>query len=189
MIKKLYTLLLCLCFVSSLTLAKNTQVKFETTEGDIIIECYDELAPITVQNFLKYVKNGHYNGTHFHRVIEGFMIQGGGYTEDMQQKDTLAPIKNEASNGLKNKNLSIAMARTSDPHSATSQFFINVANNSFLNHTNKNSSRGWGYTVFGTVLKSSKGTIKKIEKSPVKYLNGHQHVPIKKVIIKNASIL
>lgn len=189
MIKKLYALLFCFCLVTIISFAKNTMVKFETTKGDIIIECFDEIAPVTVQNFLKYVKSGHYNNTHFHRVIEGFMIQGGGYTKDMKEKETLPPIKNEATNGLKNEKLTIAMARTSNPHSATAQFFINVANNSFLDHSNKNSSQGWGYAVFGKVLKKSNTTIKSIEKSDVGYLMGHEHVPVIKVEIKKASIL
>lgn len=129
-----------------------TQVTLTTNLGDIVIELYPRQAPISVANFIGYVKNGHYVGTVFHRVIPGFMAQGGGFTSALRQKPTLPPILNEADNGLKNQRGTVAMARTNDPHSATTQFFINLADNKFLDHTGKN-TQGWGYTVFGKVIK------------------------------------
>ena len=131
---------------------KPVKVKLTTSMGDIILELYPDKAPATVANFLQYVKDGFYNGTVFHRVIDGFMIQGGGLTADLQKKATRAPIKNEADNGLKNEPYTVAMARTNDPDSATSQFFINVADNKALNFKAKN-ARDWGYTVFGSVVR------------------------------------
>jgi cyclophilin family peptidyl-prolyl cis-trans isomerase len=128
-----------------------SEVKLQTNLGAIVLELDEAKAPNTVKNFLAYVKEGHYDGTIFHRVIGGFMAQGGGYGQDFRQKPTHAPIKNEADNGLKNDRGTIAMARTSDPHSATAQFFINYKNNDFLNHTSP-SQQGWGYTVFGKVI-------------------------------------
>ncbi|HNS80806.1 MAG TPA: peptidylprolyl isomerase [Kiritimatiellia bacterium] len=125
-------------------------VVIKTSKGDIKVELNEKKAPVTVKNFLAYVDAGHYDGTIFHRVIDGFMIQGGGFTKDMRQKPTRAPIENEAANGLGNERGTIAMARTSDIHSATSQFFINVVNNAFLNHRDK-SAQGYGYCVFGRV--------------------------------------
>lgn len=127
------------------------QVEMVTSQGSIILELDETNAPITVENFLGYVEDGFYNGTIFHRVIDGFMIQGGGFDADFQRKTTREPIENEADNGLKNVRGSIAMARTSDPHSATAQFFINVVDNTNLDHTAPN-PRGWGYTVFGEVV-------------------------------------
>lgn len=127
------------------------RVKIETNMGDILLELDAEKAPLTTQNFLDYVKNGFYDGTIFHRVISNFMIQGGGFTEQFQKKATNAPIRNEANNGLKNDRGTIAMARTSDPHSATSQFFINVVDNGFLDYRSQ-TARGWGYAVFGKVV-------------------------------------
>lgn len=132
--------------------ADNPQVTMETSEGTVVIELHQDKAPVTVANFLQYVDQGYYNGTVFHRVIPRFMIQGGGFTRDYQQKDTLAPITNEANNGLRNLRGTLAMARTSDPHSATSQFFINTVNNPNLDHRGENAS-GWGYAVFGKVVK------------------------------------
>ncbi len=128
------------------------RVRITTNMGDIVLELDREKAPKTVENFLAYVNEGFYDGTIFHRVIDGFMVQGGGFTQDFQKKDTHAPIKNEADNGLRNKIGTIAMARTGDPHSATAQFFINVANNGFLDFREK-SPRAWGYAVFGRVVK------------------------------------
>ena len=125
-------------------------VELDTNMGAIVIELNEEKAPKTVENFLNYVKSGHYDGTIFHRIIDGFMIQGGGMDAEMNEKATNAPVENEADNGLKNDKGTIAMARTQDPHSATSQFFINVKDNDFLNHSGKN-MQGWGYTVFGKV--------------------------------------
>jgi peptidyl-prolyl cis-trans isomerase B (cyclophilin B) len=129
----------------------NPQVVLQTSKGDIVIELYPEKAPLTVANFLQYVDDGFYDGTLFHRVIDGFMIQGGGFTDAMEQKPTRAPVANEADNGLRNTIGTLAMARTSDPHSATAQFFINVASNSSLDFREK-TPRAWGYAVFGRVL-------------------------------------
>ena len=129
----------------------NPQVVLETSKGAITIELYPDKAPKTVENFIAYVKAGHYDGTVFHRVIDGFMVQGGGFDAKLTQKPTRAAIQNEADNGLKNKRGTVAMARTGDPHSATAQFFVNTADNAFLDHTGKN-ERGWGYTVFGKVV-------------------------------------
>lgn len=160
-------------------------VKLQTNFGDITIELDAEKAPITVANFLQYVDNGFYDGTIFHRVIDGFMIQGGGFDAEMNQKATLAEIKNEANNGLGNEQYTIAMARTSAPHSASSQFFINVANNSFLNHTAETSS-GWGYCVFGKVTAGTE-VIDKIKKVATTNRRGHQDVPVDNVIIQKAT--
>lgn len=126
-------------------------IRFTTNKGVFDVELNEAAAPKTCENFLQYVRSGFYNGTIFHRVISGFMIQGGGFETGLQQKETKAPIENEANNGLKNDKYTIAMARTNDPHSATSQFFINVADNDFLNHTSP-TPRGWGYAVFGKVV-------------------------------------
>ncbi len=145
----LSTLLIGLSLVTVVH-AETTQVLIKTNQGDIELELYGDKAPATVKNFLRYVDEGTYNGTIFHRVINGFMIQGGGYTVEMEKKPTHAPVKNEADNGLTNQTGTIAMARTSDPHSATAQFFINHADNDFLDHSSK-TTRGWGYTVFGRV--------------------------------------
>ena len=163
---------------------KNPIVCMQTNYGSIVIELYPEKAPITVKNFLRYVKDGLYNGTIFHRVISSFMIQGGGFTKDYKKKKTFAPIKNEADNGLKNELGTIAMARTADPNSATSQFFINTADNTFLNYTAPNRN-GWGYTVFGKVIKGMK-IVKNIEKLKTGS-NGpfNTDVPQKQVIIEN----
>lgn len=130
---------------------QKTRVAIDTSKGTFTIELDAERAPKTVDNFLAYVDAGHYQGTIFHRVIDGFMVQGGGYDEAFNKKPTRSPVDNEADNGLKNLRGTVAMARTSDPHSATAQFFVNVANNAFLDHTAK-TERGWGYTVFGQVV-------------------------------------
>ncbi|WP_027178936.1 peptidylprolyl isomerase [Maridesulfovibrio bastinii] len=140
----------------------NPQVLMETAEGEILIELYEDKAPKTVENFLRYVDEKFYEGTIFHRVINNFMIQGGGFDFSMQQKETHDPIENEANNGLKNELGTLAMARTMDPHSATAQFFINVKDNSFLNHTAK-SMDGWGYCVFGKVV-DGMDVVEKIKK-------------------------
>ena len=129
----------------------NPQVIINTSKGNIVLELYPEKAPKTVESFLNYARSGHYDGTIFHRVIPNFMIQGGGFTPDMENKLTDPPIQNEADNGLKNKRGTVAMARTRDPHSATDQFFINTKNNTFLDHRSK-TSQGWGYSVFGNVV-------------------------------------
>lgn len=155
--------------------------------GVITIELDAEKAPASVANFLSYVNKGHYNNTVFHRVIPGFMVQGGGFEPGMNQKATDAPIQNEANNGLKNETFTLAMARTSDPHSATAQFFINVANNAFLNHTAP-SAQGWGYAVFGKVVKGSE-IVKKIEGVPTGRRGFHDDVPKEDVVIEKAVAL
>ena len=162
-------------------------VKLETNMGEIILELDEKKAPKTVANFLEYVKKGHYDGTIFHRVIDGFMIQGGGMTVDMQEKPTEAPIENEADNGLKNAAYTVAMARTMDPHSATSQFFINVKNNEFLNHSAKNPN-GWGYAVFGKVTKGH-GVVNKIKGVKTGRKGMHDDVPMETVEIIKAEIV
>ncbi|CAN4268325.1 PpiB Peptidyl-prolyl cis-trans isomerase (rotamase) - cyclophilin family [Methylophilaceae bacterium] len=160
-------------------------VKLLTNFGEITLELNAEKAPITVANFLQYVDSGFYNGTIFHRVINGFMIQGGGFDGKMQQKASADEIKNEADNGLANDIYTIAMARTSAPHSASNQFFINVGNNDFLNYTAPNSS-GWGYCVFGKVT-AGMDVVDKIKKVATTTRNGHQDVPVENVIIESAS--
>jgi peptidyl-prolyl cis-trans isomerase B (cyclophilin B) len=142
----------------------NPQVKIQTNMGDIVLELYPEKAPKTVENFLNYVDTNFYDDTIFHRVIDGFMIQGGGFTQQFERKPTSPPVINEADNGLTNLTGTIAMARTPEPHSATAQFFINVADNAFLNHTNK-TPRGWGYAVFGKVI-SGMNVVDKIRQIP-----------------------
>ncbi len=162
-------------------------VKLTTNLGDITLELNAEKAPITVANFLKYVKSGFYDGVVFHRVIDDFMIQGGGFDTDMKQKKTDAEIKNEADNGLANDNYTIAMARTSIPDSASSQFFINVGDNDFLNHTAPTSS-GWGYCVFGKVVEGI-AVVDKIKAVKTTSKAGHRDVPVEPVIIEKASIV
>ncbi|HEY3326960.1 MAG TPA: peptidylprolyl isomerase [Novimethylophilus sp.] len=159
-------------------------VKIFTNFGDIVLELDAEKAPVTVANFLEYVNSGFYNGTIFHRVIDGFMIQGGGMEPGMQQKPTNAQIKNEADNGLLNKTYTVAMARTPDPHSASSQFFINVADNDFLNYRTAN-SQGWGYCVFGKVVEGM-DVVDKIAKVKTGNKAGHQDVPVDDVVIELA---
>jgi peptidyl-prolyl cis-trans isomerase B (cyclophilin B) len=161
-------------------------VKLETSMGDITLELYPDKAPATVANFLEYVKDGFFNGTIFHRVINGFMIQGGGFDANMSQKPTRAPIKNEADNGLKNEAYTIAMARTMDPNSATAQFFINVADNQALNHTGK-TPQGWGYAVFGKVVKG-KEVVDKIKAVETANKGMHQNVPVTAVTINKAVV-
>ncbi len=159
-------------------------VKLQTNHGVITIELDAERAPDTVANFLRYVKSGHFDNTVFHRVIDGFMIQGGGFEPGMKQKPVDAPIKNEANNGLKNDAYTVAMARTSDPNSATAQFFINVGDNAFLNHTAP-TAQGWGYAVFGRVV-DGKDVVDKIRKVPTGTRGMHQDVPVDDVIIERA---
>ena len=160
-------------------------IKLQTNFGDITLELNAEKAPITVANFLKYVDNGFYDNTIFHRVINGFMIQGGGFDTDMKQKPTDAEIKNEADNLLDNKKYTIAMARTSAPHSASSQFFINVADNHFLDFTAPSGS-GWGYCVFGKVVEGM-DVVDKIKQVATTNRRGHQDVPVENVIIERAT--
>ncbi|MDG0979578.1 MAG: peptidylprolyl isomerase [Halieaceae bacterium] len=158
-------------------------IKISTTFGDMTLELDAEKAPKTVANFLDYVREGFFDGTIFHRVIDNFMVQGGGFDTNMQQKTTNAPVENEADNGLKNEFGTIAMARTMDPHSATAQFFINVSNNEFLNHSGKN-MQGWGYAVFGKVTEGSE-VLDKIRAVATTSRNGHQDVPVDPVIIES----
>lgn len=161
-------------------------VKLHTNFGEITIELDADKAPITVANFLQYVEDGFYANTIFHRVIDGFMIQGGGFEANMQQKSTKAPIKNEANNGLANKTYTIAMARTPNPDSASSQFFINVADNDFLNFSSP-TAQGWGYCVFGKVTAGTE-VVDKIKKVQTGNRNGHQDVPVEPVIIERAEV-
>ncbi len=170
-----------------ITMSNMPVVQLETSMGNITIELNEEKAPKTVENFLNYVQSGHYEGTIFHRVIDGFMIQGGGMDADMNEKNTNAPIQNEADNGLKNDKGTIAMARTQDPHSATSQFFINVKDNDFLNHTGKN-AQGWGYTVFGKVT-DGMDVIEKIRSVPTGRYGMHADVPKEPIVIQSAKIV
>ncbi|MFK8333058.1 peptidylprolyl isomerase [Pseudomonas sp. BJa5] len=164
-----------------------SKVKLSTNHGDIILQLDGEKAPKTVENFVQYVKEGHYDNTVFHRVIKGFMIQGGGFEPGMSQKKTRASIQNEADNGLKNAKYSIAMARTMEPHSASAQFFINASNNDFLNHSGKN-VQGWGYAVFGEVIEGQ-DVVDKIEGVSTGSKAGHQDVPKDDVIIEKAEII
>ncbi|WP_175649400.1 peptidylprolyl isomerase [Pseudomonas sp. Marseille-P9899] len=163
------------------------KVKLSTNHGDIILQLDAEKAPKTVENFVQYVKEGHFDNTVFHRVIKGFMIQGGGFEPGMTQKKTRATIQNEADNGLKNTKYSIAMARTMEPHSASAQFFINASNNDFLNHSGKN-VQGWGYAVFGEVTEGQE-IVDAIEGVATGSKSGHQDVPKEDVIIEKAEII
>ena len=158
-----------------------------TTVGPMTLELDADNAPKTVENFLSYVSSGFYDGTIFHRVINNFMVQGGGFTADMEQKETQAPIENEANNGLKNAQGTIAMARTQDPHSATAQFFINVQDNDFLNHTGEN-MQGWGYAVFGKVTEGD-DVLDKIRAAQTGSQAGHQDVPVEPIIIESVAII
>ena len=161
-------------------------ITLKTTLGDIVIELNHEKAPITAKNFEEYVKSGFYKGTIFHRVIKGFMIQGGGLNSQLEQKETNAPIKNEADNGLKNDRGTIAMARTNDPHSATAQFFINTVDNSLLNFRSKDLS-GWGYCVFGKVVEGM-DVVDKIEKAKTTTVSYYQDVPVETIEILDATV-
>ena len=165
----------------------NPRVALDTTKGKIVLELYPDKAPKTVENFLEYVRSGFYDGLIFHRVIPGFMIQGGGFTADMTQKPTRAPIQNEADNGLRNERGTICMARTPDPHSASSQFFINVADNSSLDHKSK-TPQGWGYAVFGKVVEGMDVAdaivgVRTTTKGP------YGDVPVEPIVIKKASVV
>ena len=162
-------------------------VKLHTNFGTIALELDAARAPQTAANFLKYVKDGHYSNTLFHRVIDGFMIQGGGFEPGMRQKPNGQPIQNEAGNGLKNSAYTIAMARTSDPHSATAQFFINIAENGFLDHTAQ-TPQGWGYCVFGRVVQGT-DVVDKIKKVKTGRSGMHQDVPLEDVIIERAEVV
>jgi peptidyl-prolyl cis-trans isomerase B (cyclophilin B) len=162
------------------------KVQLQTSKGDITLELDDAKAPVTVANFVEYVKSGHYDGTVFHRVIPGFMIQGGGFEPGMRQKATRAPIENESHNGLQNDRYTIAMARTSAPHSASAQFFINATDNGFLNKAQ--SQDGWGYAVFGKVAAGT-DVVDAIERVKTGRSGGHGDVPLEDVTIQRATVL
>ncbi len=164
-----------------------SNVLMQTNFGDITIELNYEKAPITAANFEQYVRDGFYDGVIFHRVIDGFMVQGGGFDVSMDQKETRANIENEADNGLKNDEGTLAMARTMDPHSASAQFFINVGDNAFLNHTGKD-SQGWGYAVFGKVVEGM-DVVNTIKKVATTSKSGHQDVPADHVVIDSATMI
>jgi len=164
-----------------------TRVLMKTLLGDMTLELDADKAPATVANFVEYAQSGHYDGTIFHRVINNFMVQGGGFDTDMRQKDTNAPIQNEANNGLKNDRGTIAMARTMDPHSATAQFFINVSDNDFLNFSGEN-MQGWGYAVFGRVVEGE-DVLDKIRVVPTGSQAGHQDVPTDPIVIESVTVL
>ena len=161
-------------------------VTFHTNHGDIVVKTFADKAPVTVENFLNYCRKGFYDNTIFHRVINGFMIQGGGFEPGMNQKNTDAPINNEADNGLKNTKGTLAMARTNDPHSATAQFFINVTDNDFLNHSGKN-AQGWGYCVFAEVVEGQ-DVVDAIKAVKTGRSGMHQDVPKEDVVIKSVTV-
>jgi len=168
-------------------MSSSPRVKLVTSAGDIVVELNAEKAPKTVENFVGYVKDGFYDGTLFHRVISNFMIQGGGFDKDFEQKSTGEPITNEADNGLKNNRYTLAMARTNDPHSATAQFFINVADNDFLNFTAP-TANGWGYAVFGEVVEGT-DVVESIKGVATGNRGFHQDVPVDDVVIESATLL
>ena len=165
----------------------NPQVTFKTTEGDFTLELYPDKAPKTVENFLAYVESGFYQGTIFHRIIPNFMVQGGGFDEEMKQKETRGTVANEADNGLINDVGTVAMARTNDPHSASSQFFINLKKNDFLNHRDKNSGSTWGYCVFGKVI-AGMDTINKLGSVKTGNVGPFQDVPKTPIVVKEVSL-
>ena len=188
-LKILFTLIFftLVTFTTHAENSMNPKVKFTTSMGDIVLELDAEKAPLTTENFINYVKNGHYDGLIFHRIIPGFMVQGGGMEPGMKERPNLSPIQNEADNGLKNDKGTLAMARTNDPHSATSQFFINLVNNDFLNHTGKE-VRGWGYAVFGQVVEGMDvvDAMGAVETGTAGF---HQDVPSEDVLIVKAEIV
>ena len=163
------------------------KVRLDTNHGAIVLELDDDNAPATVANFLQYAQDGHYDDTIFHRVIDGFMIQGGGFAPGMKQKPTRAPVANEAGNGLKNRKYTVAMARTNDPHSATAQFFVNVADNDFLDYKGP-SPQGWGYCVFGKVVEGT-DVVDRIKGVPTGRSGFHENVPSDDVVIRKAAVL
>ena len=183
-----------MAFVSALLLsfsfgiahaADNPRVLMQTSKGDIVLELYPDKAPKSVANFVQYVKDGHYNGTVFHRVINNFMVQGGGFDKNLRQKSTRAAIENEAKNGLKNEAYTLAMARTSEPHSATAQFFINLKHNQLLDYPGQD---GWGYAVFGKVIKGQ--AVVDAMKAVRTALRGmHDDVPVEPIVIESAKLL
>lgn len=164
-----------------------SKVKLQTSMGDIVVELDTDKAPATAENFLQYVRDGFYDNTVFHRVIDGFMVQGGGFEPGMKQKPVRAPIQNEAGNGLKNDAYTIAMARTSEPHSATAQFFFNVVNNNFLNYRSAN-AEGFGYCVFGKIVEGRE-VVDKIKTVPTANRGFHQDVPAEEVLIEKATVV
>jgi cyclophilin family peptidyl-prolyl cis-trans isomerase len=186
-LRKLLALLALSALGTTAALGADPRVELKTNLGPIVIELNEAKAPKTVANFLQYVKDGHYNGTVFHRVIDGFMVQGGGFDKDMKQKKTRGPIENEAANGLKNDYGTVAMARTPDPHSASAQFFINVKNNDFLNFREP-TPQGYGYTVFGKVV-AGMDIVDKIAKVQTGNAGPYQNVPRDPVVIESAVIL
>jgi peptidyl-prolyl cis-trans isomerase B (cyclophilin B) len=175
----------CLSFAAA---AANPQVELKTSMGTVVIELYPDKAPRTVENFLQYAKDGFYDGTMFHRVIPGFMIQGGGFTPDFRQKPSRAPVRNEADNGLKNATGTVAMARTPDPHSATAQFFINVADNDLLDYTAA-TPQGWGYCVFGRVVKGMNVVERIVKVATGPGPQPHENVPLQPIVIERARLL
>jgi peptidyl-prolyl cis-trans isomerase B (cyclophilin B) len=185
--KRLFALVVA-CAVSlsawSANLSTNPTVEMKTNQGTFVIELYRDKAPKTVDNFLQYVKDGFYNGTIFHRVIDNFMIQGGGFEPGMKEKATRAPIENEAKNGLKNEAGTLAMARKPDPHSASAQFFVNLKHNDFLDYPGRD---GWGYAVFGKVTQGME-VVNKIAKVPTGNAGGHQNVPTTPVVIESVKL-
>ncbi len=192
LIKRFRTLIILAISFFSLSLTHaddtmNSTVLLSTTLGDITIELDADKAPNTVENFVNYVKNGHFDGLIFHRVIPGFMAQGGGMESGMKERPNLSSIENEADNGLTNDRGTLAMARTNDPHSATSQFFINLANNDFLNHKSKD-ARGWGYAVFGKVTDGME-VVDDMASKPTGGKNGHQDVPLEDIVINSATLV
>ncbi len=186
--KQIFLIVFILLFtITSNIQAETTMVKMETNQGTIMLELDADNAPITVENFLAYTKEGFYDGTIYHRVISNFMIQGGGFNEDMSQKSTKNPIQNEANNGLKNDSGTIAMARTSDPHSATAQFFINVKDNGSLNFSSE-TPQGWGYAVFGNVTEGM-DVVNKIKDTATTTKEHYQDVPVEPIIIEKITIV
>ncbi len=179
--------LLCVLLLSPAALAANPKVEIKTTVGVVVFELYPENAPKTVENFLQYVKDGFYDGTIFHRVIPGFMAQGGGFTPNFQQKPVRPAIRNEAGNGLRNATGTVAMARTADPHSATAQFFINVSENDFLDFKSPD-DKGYGYTVFARVT-SGMDVVQKMLQIPTSTVGPHQNVPRTPIVIERARLL
>jgi peptidyl-prolyl cis-trans isomerase B (cyclophilin B) len=164
-----------------------TRVRLDTTKGAIVLELDDENAPASVKNFVQYVREGHYDNTIFHRVIDGFMIQGGGMEPGMKQKPTRAPIANEAGNGVKNRRYTVAMARTGEPHSATAQFFINLSDNDFLDYKGP-SPQGWGYAVFGKVAEGT-DVVETIKGVATGRSGPHENVPVEDVVIRKAEVI
>ncbi len=185
--KSIYTL--CFCLISTFSWAENTLIKMQTSEGDIYLELFNDKAPESVKNFLSYVEDGFYDGTIFHRVISTFMIQGGGFTAELERKPTKAPIKNEANNGIKNLRGTLSMARLPDPHSATAQFFINVQDNPALNFTGEQNTNTWGYAVFGQVVRGMEVVDDIRFKPTAGKMPFRKDVPIDTVVIESVQVI